>query len=69
MDKLLLMGFLFGPALLGAQENTSELVGTWELESVEGFQARDGSLRANGRDIVFADGRRPFMGTFGTGNP
>jgi hypothetical protein len=36
---------------------------------VEGFQARDGSLRANGRDIVFADGRRPFMGTFGTGNP
>lgn len=39
MDKLLLMVFLFGPALLGAQENTSELVGTWELESVEELDA------------------------------
>ena len=36
---------------------------------VEGFQARDGSLRANGRDITFADGSRPFVGTFSTGTP
>ena len=36
---------------------------------VEGFQARDGSLRANGRDITFADGSRPFVGSFGTGTP
>jgi len=36
---------------------------------VEGFRARDGSLRANGRDITFADGSRPFVGSFGTSTP
>jgi hypothetical protein len=34
---------------------------------VEGFRAKDGSLRANGRDITFADGRTPFTGSFGAG--
>ena len=34
---------------------------------VEGFQAKDGSLRANGRDIAFTDGRTPFTGSFGVG--
>ncbi|NIW24719.1 MAG: hypothetical protein GWN29_09230 [Gammaproteobacteria bacterium] len=34
---------------------------------VEGFQAKDGSFRANGRDIVFTDGRTPFTGAFGVG--
>jgi hypothetical protein len=34
---------------------------------VEGFQAKDGSMRANGRDIVFMDGRTPFTGSFGVG--
>ncbi len=34
---------------------------------VEGFQAKDGSLRANGRDIIFTDGRTPFTGAFGVG--
>jgi Family of unknown function (DUF6152) len=36
---------------------------------VEGFQAKDGSPRANGRDLVFADGRKLFMGSSGTGAP
>lgn len=31
---------------------------------VEGFQARDGSTRANGRNILLADGSSPFAGTF-----
>jgi len=31
---------------------------------VEGFQARDGSARANGRNVMFADGRSPFAGEF-----
>ncbi|MDT8399741.1 MAG: DUF6152 family protein [Pseudomonadales bacterium] len=35
--------------------------------SVEGFQSRDGSLRANARDIVFPDGRKLFIGTSGAG--
>jgi len=30
--------------------------------SVDGYQAKDGSNRANGRDITFADGRKLFVG-------
>jgi hypothetical protein len=36
---------------------------------VEGFRAKDGSMRANGRDITFADGRKLFLGSSGTGAP
>jgi hypothetical protein len=36
---------------------------------VEGFRAKDGSLRANGRDLTLADGRRLFVGSSGTGAP
>jgi hypothetical protein len=37
--------------------------------TVEGFQAKDGALRANGRDIIFPDGKRLFIGSSGTGAP
>jgi len=37
--------------------------------SVQGFQAKDGSFRANGRDITFADGTKLFVGSSGTGAP
>ncbi|OFW00445.1 MAG: hypothetical protein A3I61_04910 [Acidobacteria bacterium RIFCSPLOWO2_02_FULL_68_18] len=30
---------------------------------VDGYQARDGSRRANGRDVTLPDGRRLFFGT------
>lgn len=36
---------------------------------VEGYQALDGSNRANGRDVTFPDGRRLFAGSSGTGAP
>ena len=36
---------------------------------VQGFQAKDGSYRANGRDITFADGSKLFVGSSGTGAP
>jgi uncharacterized protein DUF6152 len=36
---------------------------------VEGYQAKDGSLRGNGRDVTFADGRKLFLGSSGTGAP
>jgi hypothetical protein len=36
---------------------------------VEGYQAKDGRLRANGRDITLPDGRTLFMGSSGTGAP
>jgi len=29
---------------------------------VEGYQAKDGTFRANGRDLTFPDGRKPFLG-------
>jgi hypothetical protein len=37
--------------------------------SVEGFQAKDGSNKANGRDITFPDGKKLFVGSSGTGAP
>jgi hypothetical protein len=36
---------------------------------VKGFQAKDGTRRANGRDITLPDGRTLFMGSSGTGAP
>jgi hypothetical protein len=30
--------------------------------AVDGYQAKDGSNRANGRDITFADGKKLFVG-------
>jgi hypothetical protein len=36
---------------------------------VEGFRARDKSLRANGRNIKMADGSQPFAGSFSTVTP
>jgi hypothetical protein len=36
---------------------------------VEGFQAKDGTLKANGRNLTFPDGRTLFMGSTGTGAP
>lgn len=36
---------------------------------VEGYQARDGSNRANGRDITFEDGSKLFVGAGSRGAP
>lgn len=36
---------------------------------VDGYRAKDGSRRANGRDLTFADGRKLFLGSSGTGAP
>lgn len=36
---------------------------------VDGYQAKDRSNRANGRDVTFEDGRKFFMGSSGTGAP
>ena len=36
---------------------------------VDGYQAKDGSNRANGRDITFTDGTKLFLGSSGTGAP
>jgi hypothetical protein len=36
---------------------------------VEGYQAKNGTNRANGRDLMLPDGRRLFMGSSGIGAP
>jgi hypothetical protein len=36
---------------------------------VDGYRAKNGSNRANGRDLTFVDGRKLFMGSSGTGAP
>lgn len=37
--------------------------------SVEGYRAKDGERRANGRDLTLADGTKLFFGSSGTGAP
>jgi hypothetical protein len=37
--------------------------------TVEGYQAKNGANRANGRDLILADGSRLFMGSSGIGAP
>jgi len=36
---------------------------------VDGYRAKDGSYRANGRDLTLPDGRQLFLGSSGTGAP
>ena len=36
---------------------------------IDGYQAKDGSQKANGRDLTFPDGRKLFLGSSGTGAP
>lgn len=37
--------------------------------TVEGFRAKDGSNRANGRQVTLPDGKKLFIGSSGTGAP
>ncbi len=39
------------------------------LVIVEGYQSKDGSNRANGRDITLPNGQKLFLGSTGTGAP
>jgi hypothetical protein len=36
---------------------------------VDGYRAKDGSSRANGKDVTFTDGKKLFLGTSGSGAP
>ena len=37
--------------------------------SVDGYRAKDGTLRCNGRNVLLPDGRKLFLGSSGTGAP
>jgi hypothetical protein len=48
---------------------TRESIKVGTIIVVSGYKAKDGRMRANGRDITFPDGRTLFMGSSGTGAP
>jgi hypothetical protein len=37
--------------------------------AVDGYRAKNGTNRANGRDVTFPDGKKLFMGSSGIGAP
>ena len=55
-------------ALLKRGWNKNSLPAGTEI-LVEGYQAKDGAQRANGRDITFPHGKKLFAGSSGTGAP
>jgi hypothetical protein len=48
---------------------TREAVKAGTEITIEGYRAKNGANRANGRDLVLPDGSRLFMGSPGTGAP
>ncbi|HTG74001.1 MAG TPA: DUF6152 family protein [Terriglobia bacterium] len=48
---------------------TKESLPTGTEVLVDGYQAKDGSRRANGRDITLADGKKVFIGGSSVGAP
>ena len=63
-------GFEAGtPSVLFRRGFTKNSLLTGTEVVVDGYQAKDGSKRANGRDLTFTDGRKLFLGSSGTGAP
>ena len=48
---------------------TKESLQPGTVITVDGYQSKDRSNRANGRDMTFLDGTKLFMGSSGTGAP
>jgi hypothetical protein len=57
------------PSALFRRGLTKDSIKAGMVVKVEGYQAKDGSKRANGRDIRLPDGRVMFLGALGTGAP
>jgi hypothetical protein len=57
------------PSVLFRRGFTKESLLPGTAVVVDGYQAKDGSRRGNGRDLTFTDGRKLFMGSSGTGAP
>lgn len=57
------------PGVLVRRGWTRDSIPPGTVVVVEGYQARDGSNRANGRDVTLPDGRRLFAGSSGAGAP
>ena len=57
------------PNTLFRRGYTREAVKPGTEITVEGFRAKNGANRANGRDLILPDGSRLFMGSANTGAP
>jgi len=57
------------PNVLFRRGFTKESLKVGTVVKVDGYQAKDGTHRANGRDLTFTDGRKLFLGSSGTGAP
>ena len=57
------------PNVLFRRGFTKEALLPGTIIVVEGYRAKDGSRRANGRDLTLPDGRTLFLGSSGTGAP
>jgi hypothetical protein len=57
------------PNVLFRRGFTKEALLPGTMIVVDGYRAKDGSRRANGRDLTLPDGRRLFLGSSGTGAP
>src|SRR5271165_1509418 len=57
------------PNVLLRRGFTKQTVAPGTAVIVEGYQSKDGSNRANGRDITLPNGQKLFLGSQGTGAP
>ena len=57
------------PNVLFRRGFTKESLKPGTQVTVDGYQAKNGLKRGNGRDLTFTDGRKLFLGSSGTGAP
>jgi len=57
------------PNILMRRGITKDTVKVGQKIVVDGYQSKDGSKRANGRDLTLPDGTKLFLGGSGTGAP
>jgi len=57
------------PNILLRRGITKDTLKVGQKLMVDGYQSKDGSHRANGRDLTLPDGQKLFLGSSGTGAP
>ena len=57
------------PNVLFRRGFTKEAIKPGTKIGIDGYRAKDGSLRGNGRNLTTPDGKTLFMGSSGTGAP
>ena len=57
------------PNILLRRGITKDTLKAGQKIRVDGYQSKDGSHRANGRDLTLPDGTQLFLGSSGTGAP